>query len=111
MVNLRALPTAELQTMALAGAQILDSNRVLQKTGANVVSEVLQADGTFYEYDHYSEGDMYSITRPIRNISITPTALKSTSTFTPFYEQKGCRMSVGRYSNPMPFHGRARRHD
>ena len=59
MVNLRKWPVAELETMARAGEQILECYRVLEKTGGNVVAEVLRGQGTFYEFDHYPDGDVY----------------------------------------------------
>ncbi len=59
MVNLRKLPLSELETMAVAGEQVLESYRVLQKSDSNVVAEVLRGQGDFYEFDHYPEGDVY----------------------------------------------------
>ena len=49
----------ELQQMLLAGHQIRECYRVLQKGQDNVVSEVLKGQGTFYEMDHYPKGDAY----------------------------------------------------
>jgi hypothetical protein len=48
-----------LETMLAAGAEILECYRVLEKTGANIVGEVLKNAGTFYEWDHYPDGDVY----------------------------------------------------
>ena len=45
--------------MAVAGAQVLECYRVLQKTNSNVVAEVIKDGGTFYEYHHYPKGDVY----------------------------------------------------
>ena len=59
MVNLRELPVGELETMAAAGEQILECYRVLEKSSSNVVAEVLRGQGTFYEFDHYPDGDVY----------------------------------------------------
>ena len=59
MVNLRELPVGELETMTQAGEQILECYRVLEKSGSNVVAEVLRGQGTFYEFDHYPDGDVY----------------------------------------------------
>ncbi len=59
MVNLRKLPVGKLETMAIAGKQILECYRVLQKSDSNVVAEVLRGQGKFYELDHYPEGDVY----------------------------------------------------
>lgn len=45
--------------MSRAGNQILECYRVLQKTDANVVGEVLKGQGEFFEWDHYPPGDVY----------------------------------------------------
>lgn len=45
--------------MARAGARILECYRVLLKSGANVVGEVLRGHGEFFEWDHYPPGDVY----------------------------------------------------
>ncbi len=45
--------------MLAAGGEILESYRVLRKTGDNVVGEVLRGEGTFYEWNHYPKGDVY----------------------------------------------------
>jgi len=58
MVNLRRLPAEELETMAAAAARVLECYRVLAKSGSNVVAEVLRGQGTFYEWDHYPEGEL-----------------------------------------------------
>lgn len=59
MVSLKNRPREELETMAAAGQQVLESYRVLQKSDSNLVAEVLRGQGTFYELDHYPEGDVY----------------------------------------------------
>jgi len=59
MVNLRKLPAEELGAMAIAGGQILECYRVLQKSDSNMVAEVLRGQGEFYEFDHYPKGDVY----------------------------------------------------
>ena len=59
MVDLKQLPREQLETMAIAGEQILECYRVLQKSGSNVVAEVLRGQGEFYEIDHYPAGDVY----------------------------------------------------
>jgi len=58
-VDFAALPRERLEDMAAAGAEVEESYRLLRKTGANVVGQVLEHQGTFYEYDHYPEGDVY----------------------------------------------------
>ena len=59
MVNLRKLSRARLETMASAGEQVQECNRVLQKGNSNVVAEMLRGQGKFYELDHYPKGDVY----------------------------------------------------
>ena len=59
MVNLRKLPRARLETMAIAGEQVQGCYRVLQKGNSNVVAEVLRGQGKFYELNHYPKGDVY----------------------------------------------------
>jgi hypothetical protein len=56
---LRALPTERLDRMNAAADEILECYRVLKKGDANIVGEVLKGQGTFYEWDHYPEGDVY----------------------------------------------------
>ncbi len=48
-----------LEDMAAAGEMVLECYRVLQKSGANVVGEVLHGQGEFVELDHYPKGDVY----------------------------------------------------
>jgi hypothetical protein len=59
MANLKKLSREQLQTMAIAGVQVLECYRVLQKSNSNVVAEVLRGQGEFYELDHYPKGDVY----------------------------------------------------
>lgn len=56
---LRALPRDRLDRMNAAADEILECYRVLKKGGANIVGEILKGQGTFYEWDHYPEGDVY----------------------------------------------------
>ena len=58
-VDIRTLPTEELEAMAAAGQEIVDVHRVLAKTGDNIVGELLRGHPTFYEWDHYPTGDVY----------------------------------------------------
>jgi len=58
-VTWSSLGKERLEKMAEAGAQILECYRLLNKGGSNVVAEVLKGQGTFYEMDHYPEGDAY----------------------------------------------------
>ncbi len=59
MVNLKKLSREQIETMAIAGEQVLKCYRVLQKSNSNVVAEVLRGQGEFYEFDHYPKGDVY----------------------------------------------------
>ncbi len=57
--DLSQLARSRLEEMAAAGDEILECYRVLQKAGANIVGEVLKGQGTFTEWNHYPEGDVY----------------------------------------------------
>jgi len=54
-----AEPPERLRSMAAAGAELLEIQRLLAKTGDNVVGELLRDAGTFYQWQHYPEGDVY----------------------------------------------------
>jgi uncharacterized protein DUF6969 len=56
---LRDLARSELARMNDAADEIIECYRVLNKTDANVVGEVIKGYETFYEWDHYPEGDVY----------------------------------------------------
>lgn len=58
-MQLDQLTDEQLQRMLEAGAEVLECYRVLQKVDANVVGEILKGQGTFYEWDHYPEGDVF----------------------------------------------------
>ncbi len=53
------LSDESLQEMAEAGAEVLNIHRVLAKTGANVVGELLKTQEGFFEWDHLPKGDVY----------------------------------------------------
>ena len=57
--RLERLGRAELLRMAEAGREMLEIDRVLAKTGDNVVGELLRGQETFYEWDHYPSGDVF----------------------------------------------------
>ena len=59
MAEFAALATDELEAMAEAGSRVLECHRVLAKSGDNVVGEMLRDGGTFYELNHYPDGDVY----------------------------------------------------
>ena len=58
-MELDELPREDLQRMLAAGRDVQECYRVLEKVEANVVGEILKGQGTFYEWDHYPEGDVY----------------------------------------------------
>lgn len=45
--------------MRAAGLEVLECQRVLAKGGLNVVGELLRGAGSFVEYDHYPEDDVF----------------------------------------------------
>ncbi len=57
--NLTALTSEQINEMRLAGQQIKEAYRLLDKAGLNIVSEVLKGQGTFYEMEHYPKDDVY----------------------------------------------------
>jgi hypothetical protein len=59
MADLQSLSREELERMREAGAHTVECYRILQKSGANIVGELLRGAGTFYEWDHYPKGDIY----------------------------------------------------
>ena len=54
-----SLPRDRLKKMARAGRQVQECYRLLQKTGANVVGQVLAHQDTFYQWKHYPKGDVF----------------------------------------------------
>ncbi|MBM3357743.1 MAG: hypothetical protein FJY54_08450 [Betaproteobacteria bacterium] len=56
---LAALGKRRLRAMLAEGLDILECFRVLKKGGLNIVGEVLRGQGTFYEYTHYPQDDVY----------------------------------------------------
>jgi hypothetical protein len=59
MTDFGFLSRDELQVMAEAAHEVLNCQRVLTKTGDNIVGEILRGAGTFYEWRHYPQGDIY----------------------------------------------------
>jgi len=45
--------------MLEAGIEVVDCHRVLAKTGDNIVGEALRGSESFYEWNHYPDGDVY----------------------------------------------------
>ncbi len=58
-VDFSKLSTAELAEMLRAGERVRECYRVLAKTDDNIVGELLKGAGTFYEWNHYPDGDVY----------------------------------------------------
>lgn len=48
-----------LDELLLAANTVKECHRLLDKAGINVVSELLKGQGTFYQSNHYPEGDVY----------------------------------------------------
>ena len=59
MADLTELSRSALQRMEEAGREVQDCTRVLRKSGDTILGEVLCGAGTFYEWRHYPEGDVY----------------------------------------------------
>jgi hypothetical protein len=59
MVDLKDLQTEEIESMAAAGDEVMECLTALSKTGGNVVAEALRDQGTFFEFNHYPDGDVY----------------------------------------------------
>ena len=59
MIDWTRLSWSELNAMHEAGAEVLNCERVLAKTGGNIVAELLRGQGPFYEWNHYPAGDVY----------------------------------------------------
>jgi len=58
-MELRDLSKKRLTGMLRAGEEILECYRVLAKTNANTVGEILRGQGEFVEWDHYPKGDVF----------------------------------------------------
>ena len=58
-VDFDGISRERLQTMEMAALDILECYRVLGKSEANVVGEILRGEGEFYEWDHFPSGDVY----------------------------------------------------
>ncbi len=58
-VDFDGLPREQLEAMLAAGETVVECQRVLSRTGDNVVGELLRDSSTFYEWTHYPEGDVF----------------------------------------------------
>ena len=59
MTDQNPISRPKLEAMLTAGHEILECYRLLTKTGDNVVGELIRGHETFYEWNHYPEGDAY----------------------------------------------------
>src|SRR3970282_1443381 len=57
--ELGELPGRRLRAMLMAGAEVLEWRRVLERGGIILVSEVLRGQGEFVEYEHYPKDEVY----------------------------------------------------
>ena len=58
-IDFGELPRDELEAMLEAGERVLETKRVLNNTSDNVVGELLRESTTFYEWNHYPDGDVF----------------------------------------------------
>lgn len=58
-MTLDSLSNEQLTGMLRAGEEILECYRVLAKTNANTVGEILRGQREFVEWDHYPSGDVF----------------------------------------------------
>ena len=59
LVDFDELTKTELEEMLAGGEIVIQSHRILAKTEDNIVGEILKDQGTFYEWNHYPDGDIY----------------------------------------------------
>lgn len=57
--QLASLPREKLVEMRDAGERVVECHRVLHNTGDNIVGELIKGIETFYEWNHYPDGDIY----------------------------------------------------
>lgn len=58
-VDFSKISTERLKTMQCAGEDVVECHRVLAVTGDNIVGELIRDVETFFEWDHYPDGDVY----------------------------------------------------
>jgi hypothetical protein len=58
-IDWTSVPTTQLEKMLAAGREVMECHRVLTATGDNIVGELIKGAGSFYEWSHYPEGDVY----------------------------------------------------
>lgn len=57
--RLSEMDSDALQGMVAAGEEVIEIERLLAKTDDNVVGELIKDQETFYEWNHYPDGDVY----------------------------------------------------
>jgi len=57
--NFERLPRPQLESMLAAGDEVVECLRLMAENGSNPVAEVLRDQGTFYEHNHYPNGDVF----------------------------------------------------
>ncbi|WP_417815224.1 DUF6969 family protein [Thalassospira alkalitolerans] len=58
-IDWTSYPTGRLERMLAAGRDVMECHRVLTLTGDNIVGELIKTGGSFFEWSHYPEGDVY----------------------------------------------------
>ncbi|SCA57793.1 conserved hypothetical protein [Candidatus Terasakiella magnetica] len=57
--DFKNVATERLKKMLKAGHEVENCQRVLTKVGENIVADLLKGSGTFFQMNHYPEGDVY----------------------------------------------------
>lgn len=58
-IDFASLSTDRLEAMVAAGQDAVECHRALARTGDNIVGDLLRDVETFYEWNHYPDGDVY----------------------------------------------------
>ena len=58
-VDFTKVSETELKEMQEAGHNVINCHRILAKTSANIVGELLRGQEEFFEWDHYPDSDKY----------------------------------------------------
>jgi hypothetical protein len=58
-IDFAALSRERLEAMVAAGRDAVECHRALAQTGDNIVGDLLRDVETFYEWNHYPDGDVY----------------------------------------------------
>lgn len=58
-IDLARLPASRLKDMEAAADEVIECCRALAHTGGNLVGELLRDVETFFEWDHYPDGDVF----------------------------------------------------